>query len=451
MKPNILFIMDDQHRHDYMGCAGADFVRTPNIDRLAERGVRFTQCTTNSPVCAPSRIGLAAGLQPSRIGAVDNSGILPLSTPTYYQRLRDNSYRVACVGKLDLAKSDHYNGRDGDRPVAYSWGFTHPEECEGKMHAGSSPTPIGPYTNYLHREGLLQVFYDDYSERRGKGYEVTAHDSVLPTEAFEDCYIGRRAAEWIENVADDFPWHMFVSFVGPHNPFDPPTEYADRYRDAEMPPPVPFNPEGKAAWIQERSKSYDPDVVAVTRRQYCAATEAIDDMVGRILSAVESRGQLENTYVIFASDHGEMLGDHGMYTKSCPQEAALRVPLIAAGPGIEGGRVCDSPVELIDVNATICDMAGLDPQPDIDAKSFKPVLDGATESHRSETVSAFRKFRLIRTPEYKLVENYNDATELYDLVNDPDEQHNVVDEKPEVAAELESRMRDRFREGMWRR
>ena len=122
-RPNILFIMDDQHRHDYLGAAGADFLRTPNLDRLAAAGVRFTQCTTNAPVCAPARIGLASGLQPSRLGCLDNSGWLPSGTTTYYQRLRDAGYRVGCVGKLDLRKSDGYNGRYGDRPYAYSWGF----------------------------------------------------------------------------------------------------------------------------------------------------------------------------------------------------------------------------------------------------------------------------------------------------------------------------------------
>ena len=451
MKPNILFIMDDQHRWDYLGCAGATQVRTPNIDRLAERGVRFTQCTTNAPVCAPSRVGVATGVQPSRLGCVDNSGILPLSQPTYCQRLRDNGYRVACVGKLDLAKGDHYNGRYGDRPAAYSWGFTHPEECEGKMHAGSSPTPIGPYTHYLDELGLLDDFYKDYQRRREEGYNTSAHDSVLPTEAFEDCYIGRRAAEWIEHVADDFPWHMFVSFVGPHDPFDPPTEYGERYRDADMPEVIPFDPDGKPAWIQERSRSYDAETILETQRQYCAAIEAIDDQVGRILEAVTSRGMLENTIVIFASDHGEMLADHGMYTKSCPYESALRVPLIAAGPGIEEGRTSDALVELIDVNATMCDLAGLDPQPNIDAQTLAPVLKGETASHRTETVSAFRKFRLVRTEQYKLVENCNDVTELYDYQNDPGEQRNLANTHPEVLEDLSRRMKGRFQEGKWNR
>ena len=443
-KPNILFIQDDQHRHDYLGCAGADFIRTPNIDGIAERGVRFTDCTTNCPVCAPSRIAMASGLQPARIGAVDNSGTLPLSAKTYYQRLRDNSYRVGCVGKLDLAKSDGYNGRYGDRPVAYSWGFTHPEECEGKMHAGSSRTPIGPYTHWLEERGLLEAFYNDYQRRREEGFDVSAHDSVLPTDAFEDVYIGRRGSEWIRNIPNDFPWHMFVSFVGPHDPFDPPTEYGDKYREADMPSPVPFNPEGKPEWVKDRARDFTPEKVTETRRQYCAATEAIDDMVGEMLAAVESRGMSDNTYVIFASDHGEMLGDHGMYTKSCPYEAALRVPLIVAGPGIEGGRVVRTPVELIDVNATICDFAGLPPQEGIDARSFRPVLDGETEEHRTETISAYRTFRLIRTNTHKYVEHFSDKEELYDLENDPDEQNNIAESNPDLVQTLSARMKDRF-------
>ena len=148
-QPNLLFIMTDQFRHDYFGAARAGFVHTPHLDRIAARGVRFTQCTTNAPVCAPARIGLASGLQPSRLGALDNQSFLPRRVLPYYRRLRDHGYRVGCVGKLDLAKPDGYNGRHGDRPVVYSWGFTHPEEDEGKMHAGKSPSPRGPYGFWL--------------------------------------------------------------------------------------------------------------------------------------------------------------------------------------------------------------------------------------------------------------------------------------------------------------
>jgi len=451
-RPNILFIMDDQHRHDFLGSAGASFLATPTLDRLARLGVRFTRCATNCPVCAPARIGLAAGMQPSRLGSLSNSSYLPRSVTTYYQRLRDSGYRVGCVGKLDLAKPDHYNGRHGDRPCVYGWGFTHPEECEGKMHAGSRPEPIGPYTFYLRERGLLQRFHEDYQFRRSRKWiKDASHDSVLPADAFEDAWIGRRAAEWIANVPDDFPWHYFVSFVGPHDPFDPPTEYADRYRDAEMPPAIPPQMDGKPGWVRIRDRGLEPTEVAVTRRQYCATIELIDDHIGMILDALERRGMMENTYIVFSSDHGEMLGDHGLYTKSVPYEAALRVPLIVAGPGLEGGRVSDALIELIDVNPTICELAGLPPQENIDALSFAPVLRGDAGEHRSETVAAIRNFRLIRTERWKLIENYNDLVELYDLREDPGETRNVAAEHPDIVRRLGRRLGERFVEGKWRR
>jgi len=386
-----------------------------------------------------------------RLGALDNSSYLPRSAPTYYQRLRDQGCRVGCVGKLDLAKPSRYNGRYGDRPCVFGWGFTHPEECEGKMHAGGSPTPIGPYTYYLEERGLLQTFHEDYQARAAKGWTVGAsHDSVLPTDAFEDAYIGRRAAEWIESIPDDFPWHYFVSFVGPHDPFDPPTEYADRYRNADVPPPMRDSMEGKPAWQQRRIVKGDAEEIAVTRRQYCAAIELIDDQVGLILDALGRRGMTDNTYIVYSSDHGEMLGDHGLYTKSVAYEAALRVPLIVAGPGIEGGRTSDALIELIDVNPTICELAGLRPQENIDALSFAPLLRGGA-THRSGTVSAIRNFMCIRTDRYKLIKNYNDVTELYDLAEDPDELNNIASERRDVVRELSGRMKGRFLEGKWRR
>ena len=443
-RPNVLFIMDDQHRHDYLGAVGASFLQTPNIDRLAARGVCFSQCTTNAPVCAPARIGLASGLQPGRLGCLGNAGILPQGTTTYYQRLRDSGYRVGCVGKLDLRKTDGYNGRYGDRPCTYSWGFTHPEECEGKMHAGFSATPVGPYTHYLAEKGQLQTFHEDYMQRSATGWITDCRDSPLASEDFEDSYIGRRAVEWIENAPNDFPWHYFVSFVGPHDPYDPPTEYGERYRGAAMPPAISDTLEGKPAWVKKRVANLSPEEVAETRRQYCAATELIDHQVGLILTALEKRGQLDNTYIVFSSDHGELLGDHGLYTKSAAYEASLRVPLIVAGPDIKGGRVSNALCELIDLNATICQFAGLESQPDIDARSLVPILNEETDIHREETVAALQNFRCIRTATHKYIQNYNDIDELYDLLRDPDELHNIVGESPNLIADFSRRLRRRL-------
>ena len=170
----------------------------------------------------------------------------------------------------------------------------------------------------------------------------------------------------------------------------------------------------------------------------------IDAQIGQILDALERRGQLDDTYIVFSSDHGEMLGDHGLYTKSAAYEASLRVPLIVAGPGIAGGRSSDALCELIDLNATICDLAGLPPQEGIDARSLKPVLDGAADTHREDAVAALDNFRCLRTATHKYIHNHNDRHELYDLEADPDELYNIADEQPELAVDLSRRLRRRL-------
>lgn len=447
-KPNVLFIMSDQHRYDYVETHenAPEALKTPNLRRLTEMGFNFPNCTVNAPVCAPSRIGLASGIQPSRLGSLGNGTFYPTSVPTYYQQLRDHGYRVGCVGKLDLAKPDGYNGRYGDRPRAYGWGFTHPEECEGKMHAGKSPTPIGPYTNYLQEKGLLEKFHQDYRNRRSSGGWIKngSYDSVLETEDFEDSYIGSRSTQFIENIPDDFPWHLFVSFVGPHDPFDPPTEYGDKYRQEDMPSPISDDMTGKPDWVKNRIVKLTPEEVKITRQQYCAATELIDHQIGNMLDVLEKRGMLENTYIIYSSDHGEMLGDHGLYTKSIAYEASLRVPLIIAGQGIEGKRNSSSLVELSDINPTICDLVGVPLLKNIDARSVLPVLHGETETHRTNTVAKLHNFTCIRTDTHKLIENRDGFVELYDLIDDPDELNNIAAENQELVEELRSAMNSRY-------
>ena len=267
---------------------------------------------------------------------------------------------------------------------------------------------------------------------------------MLPAEDFADAFIGRKATEWIRDVPETHPWMMFVNFVGPHSPYDSPTEYADRYRNTPMPEVVPMVMDGKPEWVRQRDHGLSPEAVLEAQRQYCGAIEAIDDQVGEMLALLEEHDMIKNTYIIFSSDHGEMLGDFGLYAKFVAYEGALRVPLIVSGPGIEGGRASDALVELIDVNPTICELAGMAPQEHIDAQSFVSVLGGEANEHRSETASVIENFRCIRTREYKLIHNYNDMFELYDLVKDPQELNNVVNEKPEVFAKLHGRLRERF-------
>ena len=443
-RPNILFIFDDQHRYDYLGASGATWVNTPNLDRIAARGMRFTQATTNCPACGPSRMALATGLQPVRAGVLNNGfGRAPHGLPTMYQRMRDHGYWVASSGKLHLGPTGS-PGPNGDPPGAYALGFTHPCEVEGKMSAGHVSGATGPYTHYLQEKGLLDAFLEDYGKRIENEWARSNWDSVLPAEDFQDAFIGRKAAEWLRGVPETHPWMMFVNFVGPHSPFDPPKEYADRYRDAMVPDVIPTRMEGKPGWIKARDHGLDPEAVTEAQRQYCGAIEAIDDQVGAMLEVLEERGMMDNTYVIFSSDHGEMLGDFGMYAKFVGYESSLRVPLIVSGPDIAEGEVSDALVELIDVNPTICELAGMKRQAHIDAESFVPVLKQGEAEHRTETVSVIENFRCIRTRDYKLVQNYNDQFELYDLREDPKELRNVAEERPEIRTEMFERLCQRF-------
>ena len=436
-RPNILVIMADQFRHDYLGCIPGSPARTPHLDALAAGGRLFTQCATNAPVCAPARIALATGLHGDHTGCLDNSAYCPAGRTTYYQRLRDAGYRVGAVGKLDLAKPDPTNGLDGQRPDAYRWGFTHPLECEGKMHAGFCRPPSGPYSQFLHQQGLLDRFCDDYAERRRQGFAIACADSPLPTEAFEDHWIGQQAVRWLAERPTDFPWHLFVSFVGPHDPFDPPTAYAEGWRDAPMPPAIPCSGTWRHPSMVAKQAQLPSDALLVERirRQYCAAIELIDDQVGAILAALDQRGERDNTSIVFTSDHGEMLGDLGLYAKSVPYEAALRVPLIVAGPDVAPGQ-SDALIELADLNPTCCAWAGLPPQPDIDARDFGACCRGEADEHRSEQYSVLQSLRLVRTRTAKLVSWRSGGTELYDLEADPQENDNRAEHSPELLKEL---------------
>ncbi len=437
-QPNVLLILCDQLRHDWLGYRGASFVRTPNIDAIAARGMVFTQATCNSPVCAPARIGLATGVRPHRMGSMNNHSFLPLSRQTYYVALRDRAYHVGCCGKLDLAKPAGYNGMDGDRPWTYAWGFTHPHECEGKMHAGRGNPPNGPYTRWLHEQdpALHQAFCEDYASRKGGGAVKVLSPSVLPKEYFEDVYIGRTSCRMIEELPQDFPWHFFVSFVGPHNPFDPPAEYYEQYRDSDMPPAIPSQPDGKPETYAYPHGPANEEQILEARRLYAAYITCLDDQVGEILNALERRGELDNTYIVFAADHGEMLGDHGRWTKGVQYESSLRVPMAISGPGISPGE-SDAIVELSDLAPTILEMCDVPVPHDIDARSLLPLLSGEREQHREYAMATHYGHGCVRTPQWKAIINENGQRELYDLENDPGEQVNLVDDRPEVFREME--------------
>lgn len=450
---NVLLITTDQHRWDWLGCHGTPGVETPHLDRLAAGGLRFTHHVTNSTVCAPARIGLATGLLPTRLEVLSNGDTLPDDVATYYQALRDHGYRVGCVGKLDLNKPEQFNGRRGDRPDLYKWGFTHPVEIEGKMHAGGmfGKRPFGPYGFWLQEQGLWDGFAADYDARMEEiinakyGHVAEANDawyrdSVLSTDAFADTYIGQRAIQWLTDVPDEYPWHLFVSFVGPHDPFDPPAEWADRFRSADLPEPVSSDVADKPERVGTQQYPHSPEQIMTARRQYTASLALIDHQVGEILAALDASGQRDDTLVIFTADHGEMLGDHGLFQKSVPYEPAMRIPLIVNGPGVAPG-VTDALTELVDVTATIVDYAGA-ASSESDGRSLRPILEDPTATIREWVTCGEWPYRAIRNDRWKYVHNMTGPStdrsvhELYDLDSDPTETHNVIDAHVDIAADL---------------
>jgi arylsulfatase len=460
-KPNILMIMADQFRFDWLSCAGAEFIRTPHIDSIADQGVRFTNAVCNSPLCAPSRASFTAGLYPHRLGVLTNHENYPIDQPTIYQELRKSGYRVGVVGKTDLHKPEHFYGENGDRPLMYHLGFTDPHDTEGKMNAAmfksavagveagvsdiEQETLVGPYQKYLKSRGVLGKFVGDYQQRFGVPVWY-AKESALSSEDFHDSYIGRKSCEFLENVSTESPWHLFVSFVGPHDPWDAPRDYLQRFEKTQFPAPIVDPMLDKPNWVKAKQKKHSHGMSGndfdQVRQNYVGMIGLIDDWVGKILATLDRKGLRENTVIIFCADHGEMMGDHGLFQKSVMYEGAIKVPLIISHPELKTKVQNDSLVELVDLYPTMLDFAAISYDHDrLDGKSLLPLIAGKSTWNKEYVISELRNTRMVSDGRYKLIENCNDLDELYDLSNDSDELHNLINAEPAVVERLRTNMR----------
>ncbi|MCC7495157.1 MAG: sulfatase-like hydrolase/transferase [Fimbriimonadaceae bacterium] len=430
-RPNILLLFPDQWRADWLGCAGASWLRTPVLDALAARGVRFTRAYCTAPLCAPSRASLAAGRRPHRVGVHTNDDDFPLDQPTFYQHLRGAGYRVAVVGKCDLHKATHVNGPDGWTPRLGVLGFTEACDSAGKWDAVNHcrPEPHDPYTRHLARHHLLDAHVADYAKRRALPKPRGVWASPLPTEHHPDSFVGGAAVRLLEQFPRQAPWYLQVNFPSPHEPYDPPAEWLERWQDADLPQPLDPGPR------------LSPAEHLAARRSYAALLEMLDHQIGRLLATVEARGELEQTLVVFASDHGEMLGDHQAWGKQTFYEPAMAVPLLVAGPGVtQPGRTCDALVELPDLAPTCLAAAGLEPPEQFEARSLTGLLDGSTSEHRDEVVSLLPGHRAIATRRFKLVVRDGQIAVLFDLEEDPLETGNLAERHPEMLTRLAERL-----------
>ena len=412
-RPNILFLFSDQQRPDWTGMNPDVPVRTQNLQRLADRGVRFTNAVCPSPVCNPSRASIASGYEYDRCGVTSNVFDYPLDRPTYYRRLRDEAgYHVMGCGKFDL-QTGFSLGPTGDEGVE-RWGFSEATFNPAKNNtlrrylADSNDEPTDPYMRHLAENGWLEAHVRDYHNRSfetGSGGTVEKDDAMwtatfptpLPDSAYYDEWITETGLELVRGAPTDQPWFLEVNFQNPHHPWDVTESMYDLYRDPDVDFPEPVDSDLPVA-----AKTH-----AEIRRNYAAMVEQIDSCVGRFLAALEERGELENTLVVFSSDHGEMLGDHGQWEKRSPRQPSVGVPLVMAGPGVEERDAVDCPATILDLHATFLDVAGVDPGDDVDSTSLAPFLAGEGEYPRDVVYSGLGPWRMVFDGRFKLVRGYD--------------------------------------------
>ena len=439
-RPNILWYCTDQQRFDTIKALGNPYVDTPNIDKLVESGVAFTHTYCQSPICTPSRSSFLTGLYPARLHNTRNGNdTFPDYPPLITKLIADAGYRCGNIGKFHLTSSGHRTEPRLDDGMTY-WQFSHAprDDWEEGHH----------YADWVREQGGDLDLMRDSPERVPPEY----HQTTWATEC---------ALEFINANGPD-PWLLCVNIYDPHPPFIPPKFYADMFVAEDMPGPYyreeDLETQKRLSEIDFQGKALPPEAHDAKRMQafYYAMIKQIDDQFQRLVDHLEATGQLENTVIIFTSDHGESLGDHGLLQKGCRfYEGLVRIPLILSWPGHFLQNVQrDALVELLDLTSTIVELTGLDQPEYMQGKSLLPLLTdaSATDQHRefvrSEYFDALDPFftdgsgafaTMYRNRRYKLsVYHGHNIGELYDLEEDPWEFNNHWDnpDYAEVKAEL---------------
>ena len=425
-QPNILFLMPDQLRWDFLRCYGAEFIDTPNIDRLASEGVRYERAYSTSPICVPARASLLTGLNAIRNGVTDNGqwlrpDLASCGVHTWPELLNAQGYYTAAIGKM------HFY------PWDINHGFQYRSICEDKrwLHVRDD------YYHFLHERGHHKYHgneHDGYFENRG------AIVSKLPWELSWDHFVGQEAVRFLRTYGsneEDAPFAMMVGFPGPHCPYDPSQEFLDQIDPAAMPPAAPNaghtpklnqqNVEGnKRPWNGVDYSEFTDAHKRKIRAHYAALVKQIDHEVGQILATLEEIGQLDNTVIIFASDHGDYLGDHDLIGKGSFYEASIHVPLVVRFPDGSQTGVYDGLVTLGDVTATIVALAGCALPEYLDSRPL-PAIE-LTTTPRAQIFGMVSNGWMVQDERWRLAKYSTGEAVLFDLQSDPNEQVNLYDD-----------------------
>lgn len=451
-RPNVLLICVDDLK-PLLGCYGTPLVKSPNIDRLAARGVLFERAFCNQAVCAPSRNSLMTGLRPPSIGIYDLGTNFRLAVPdavTVAQYFQRHGYRTEAMGKI--MHVGHGNHED---PA--SWTVPH-------WKPGGSGYALAANTEDTKKR-LAQARAEGVPESRmpslAKGAPTECAD--VPDVAYPDGQIADEAVRRLRAAAGKKgePFFIGVGFLKPHLPFCAPKKYWDLYDRASFPLPERKTPPDGApefaptTWGELRNYSdmpqvgpLDDDKTRLLIHGYHAAVSYMDAQLGRVLDALEQTGLAKNTIIVLWGDHGWHLGDHGMWCKHTNYEQAARIPLIVAAPGTgRAGVRCGSLVETVDLYPTLCELAGLPAPSGLDGASFAAALKDPAAATKEAVFHVFPRNELlgraVRTARHRLVEWKKPGApadtavlELYDYEADPGENRNLAASQPEVVARL---------------
>ncbi len=476
--PSFVIICTDQQRSDSLGCYGNQYVNSPNIDSIAANGMRFNRHITPMQICSPSRATMVTGLYPRHHRLAVNGMALPGEIPTMTRLLADGGYRTHSVGKQHLqpllAPADR-NMPDSrafwKTPESVDWNGPYYGYQTLDLLLGESDTAhlAGHYARWLEQNhpGAGEMLAPQFADISPPTDLDEIWRSAMPVELHYNTWITRRAVEFVNDAGSSGqPFFLFVSYPDPHHPFDPPAEYADRYNPDDMPLPnvegdelsrmPPYYgtlyPKGQGFrelyWaahddMEAGSMITTEDISDDSMRRAIAYTHAmvemIDDGVGEILGALGNTKHADNTTIMFTSDHGEYLGDHGLLHKGPPSYRQLtEVSLLVQGPDVVAGKMTDALTNHIDLAPTILHLAGVDTgTTEFDGQSLVSVLSGNDDGFRlynfgeyhptakpelyNQTVST-RRWRLTRYPARP------QWGELFDLENDPGEHFNLFNE-----------------------
>ena len=410
-KPNILHINVDQQRFDTIRALGNNVIKTPNLDRLCESGVAFTNAYSPSPVCISARCSMIYGQYPMNTGCYANTTMPTDGRQSFMGALTDANYRTHGIGKCHFTP-DTYALR----------GFQTRERLEDFP---GEDLEKEPYFKLLSEKG-----YDYLAEPmgvRGEMYYIP-QPSPLPQKLHPSQWVGDRSLNFIKKQNDkpqSQPWYLFSSFIHPHPPFSPPCPWHKLYRAVDMPlPKVPEDVESLQTYVNKcqnrykyRDQGLDKNLLRCIKAYYYACISFVDFQIGRILDTLEENNQLNNTMILFTGDHGEYLGDYNCFGKRSMHDSAARIPFIISMPGrFEGGKICDTPVSLVDIAPTFLNVADTSIQSHkCDGEDVYDILTGASNREMVFSQLAYDQTNIINkfNPNYKTPAKFENNPEFF--------------------------------------